>query len=490
MTLKTLEQLQFDNSFARLAEKFYSRVTPIPQGKPYLVSFNRAAAELIELDPAEAERDDFPAIFSGHQLLPGSEPVAAVYAGHQFGVYVPRLGDGRAVLLGEVVNSNQQRWDLQLKGAGPTPYSRMGDGYAVLRSTIREYLCSEAMHGLGIPTTRALCIVGSDAPVYRETVETGATILRMAASHVRFGSFEYFSHTRQHDLLQQLADYVISYHFPALADGDDKYPRFFSEVVERTAKLLAQWQAVGFAHGVMNTDNMSILGLTIDYGPYGFLDQYQPGFICNHSDHQGRYAFHQQPNIGLWNLACLAQALLPLIDEQTLKAILDDYAGIYNNTYLSLMQHKLGLSQTRTDDAELIRNWLELMAQSGADYTNTMRALGEFRCAENADNSAIRDRFIDREAFDAWAKRYTERLTSEASVDEERRLRMNQLNPKYILRNYLAQTAIEKAQNKDFSEIDNLLALLSKPYSEQPSMAAYADEPPDWGRRIEVSCSS
>ena len=482
--MKTLEQLQFDNSFASLPEHFYSPVTPLPQGEPYLVSFNPAAAKLIDLDPAEIKRDDFVDFFSGRKLLANSEPLAAVYSGHQFGVYVPRLGDGRAILLGEIVNASNQRWDLQLKGAGPTPYSRMGDGYAVLRSTIREYLCSEAMHGLGIPTTRALCMVGSDAPVYRETVETGATVLRMAPSHVRFGSFEYFSHTRQHEALQQLADYVIKYHFPHLHDGADKYPRFFSEVLEHTAKLVAQWQAAGFAHGVMNTDNMSILGLTIDYGPYGFLDSYQPGFICNHSDHQGRYAFNRQPNIALWNLACLAQALLPLIDQETLKTILDDYAGIYNNAYIELMQRKLGLLQTRPDDTELLKDWLEMMAQSNADYTNTMRALSRFRCDADDNHAVIRDRFVDREAFDAWAQRYSERLRFEGSVDNEREARMNRLNPKYILRNYLAQIAIEKAQQKNFSEIDNLINLLADPYAEQPEMADYAAEPPDWGHHI------
>jgi uncharacterized protein YdiU (UPF0061 family) len=486
--MKTLEQLQLDNSYIRLAENFYSRVAPLPQGEPYLVSFNPAAAGLIDLDPNQVQRADFADIFSGRKLLPGSEPIAAVYAGHQFGVYVPRLGDGRAMLLGEVLTDAGARWDLQLKGAGPTPYSRMGDGYAVLRSTIREYLCAEAMHGLGIATTRALCIVGSDAPVYRETVETGATLLRMAPSHVRFGSFEYFSHTGQHELLRQLADYMIGHHYPHLAGNKEKYARFFSEVVERTARLLAQWQAVGFAHGVMNTDNMSILGLTIDYGPFGFLVHYQPDFICNHSDHGGRYAFNRQPNIALWNLACLAQSLLPLLDEQTLRAALDDYAGIYNNRYIELMQHKLGLQQARPDDTTLIQDLLGLMAQSNADYTNTLRALSQFQ--SGAVNKQLRDRFIDRDAFDAWAKRYAQRLELENSIDQERAGRMNRLNPKYILRNYLAQAAIARAQQKDFSEIDLLLDLLADPYSERPDRQAYAAEPPDWGRHIEVSCSS
>ena len=482
--MKSLEALYFDNSYARLPEDFYSRVRPTVQGDPYLVSFNPAAAELIELDPAQAQRTDFVEYCSGRQLLPGSEPIAAVYAGHQFGVYVPRLGDGRAILLGEVKTSSGQRWDMQLKGAGPTPYSRMGDGYAVLRSTVREYLCSEAMHGLGIPTTRALCIVGTDAPVYRESVETRAILLRMAPSHVRFGSFEYFSHTRQYDLLAQLVDYVIDLHYPALAGAPDRPGRLLAAVIERSARLMAQWPAVGFAHGVMNTDNMSILGLTIDYGPFGFLDAFQPGFICNHTDHQGRYAYNRQPDVALWNLACLAQALLPLSTEETLRAALHDYAGIYQQTYLELMRAKLGLRTARPEDEQLIQDWLGFLARSQLDYTNSMRVLSQVTVAGHCP-AALRDSIPD-----AWLERYRTRLMAEQSEDQERARRMNSVNPKYILRNYLVQIAIEQAQQKDFTEIERLLTLLRRPFDEQPDCAAYADEPPDWGRHLEVSCSS
>ncbi|MEQ1626103.1 MAG: protein adenylyltransferase SelO, partial [Nitrospira sp.] len=329
MARRALETLSFDNSYARLPESFHAKLNPTPfSSAPYLISFNRAAAELIDLDPAEASRPEFAGVFGGSLLVPGMEPLAMLYSGHQFGVYVPQLGDGRAILLGEVQNDRGEKWDLQLKGAGMTPFSRDGDGRAVLRSTIREYLCSEAMHGLGIPTTRALCIVGSDHQVYREQVETGAVVLRMAPTHVRFGSFEVFYYRKQHEQLKVLADYVIAQHYPHLVEVSDKYARFFTEVVERTAKLIAQWQAVGWAHGVMNTDNMSILGITLDYGPFGFIDDYDPGFICNHSDHNGRYAFNQQPYIGLWNLSCLAQALLPLAEKDALKAALDSYTPL------------------------------------------------------------------------------------------------------------------------------------------------------------------
>jgi uncharacterized protein YdiU (UPF0061 family) len=289
--LKTLEQLQFDNSYARLPETFWSPHQPAPLEDHFLVHFNKKAADLIELDHEQANRPDFVDIISSASPLPGYESIAACYAGHQFGHYVPRLGDGRAILLGEVKTDANRKWDLQLKGGGLTLYSRDGDGRAVLRSTIREYLCSEAMHGLGIPTTRALCITGSNDEVYREKIETGAMLLRMAPSHVRFGSFEYFYYRQQLDDLKTLADYVVTGHFPHLVNKENPYLSLLKEVINSTAKLIAQWQSVGFAHGVMNTDNMSILGLTLDYGPYGFLDNYDPGYICNHSDHHGRYAF-------------------------------------------------------------------------------------------------------------------------------------------------------------------------------------------------------
>ncbi|TKS61797.1 MAG: hypothetical protein EWM72_00199 [Nitrospira sp.] len=491
MRLHTLEELPFDNSYARLPDAFYAKLSPTPfSDPPYLVSFNSAAAALIDLDPEEAKRPEFAGVFGGSLLVPGMEPLAMLYSGHQFGVYVPQLGDGRAILLGEVRNERGERWDLQLKGAGLTPFSRDGDGRAVLRSTIREYLCSEAMHGLGIPTSRTLCIVGSDHQVYREQVETGAIVLRMAPSHIRFGTFEVFYYRKQHEQLKVLADYVIAHHYPHLIDAVDKYARFFDELVERTAKLIAQWQAVGWAHGVMNTDNMSILGITLDYGPFGFMDDYDPGFICNHSDHNGRYAFNQQPYIGLWNLSCLAQALLPLVTKEELKAALDCYTPLHQTRYSELMRLKLGLEDAQPEDESLVNDLLALMCQSQADYTNVFRALGDFQSLQGAQNEGIRDFFVDRGTFEKWAARYSNRLRKHRSSDADRRERMNRINPKYVLRNYLAQIAIEKAQEKEFSKIDRLLALLQNPYSEQPGMNDYAAPPPNWGKQLAVSCSS
>jgi uncharacterized protein YdiU (UPF0061 family) len=491
MTKRRLESLTFDNTYARLSEALHTKLHPTPFSEPpHLISFNAAAAELIDLDPDEAKRPEFAAVFGGSMLIPGMEPLAMLYSGHQFGVYVPQLGDGRAILLGEARNDRGEKWDLHLKGAGLTPFSREGDGRAVLRSTIREYLCSEAMHGLGIPTTRALCIVGSNHKVYREQVETGAMLVRMAPSHVRFGSFEILYYRKQHEQLKALADYVIATHFSHLAECTDKYARFFSEVVERTARLIAQWQAVGWAHGVMNTDNMSIHGITLDYGPFGFIDDYDPGFICNHSDHNGRYAFNQQPYIGLWNLSCLAQALLPLAHKEDLKAALDRYTPLCEGRYMELMRAKFGLIEMKEEDASLIQDLLALMHLHHVDYTNLFRALGRFETESVTTNQPLRDLFLDRESFDQWARRYKERLREEGSRDENRLVRMNRVNPKYVLRNYLAQTAIEKAQQKDFSEIDRLLTLLQNPYSDQPDMDAYAAPPPNWGKHLSVSCSS
>jgi len=489
--MRKLEQLNFDNTFARLPAVFHSRVNPAPLDKPYLVSFNPVAASLIDLSVTESARVEFAQYFTGNRLLPGSDPLSMLYAGHQFGHFVPQLGDGRAILLGEVKNGAGEYWDIQLKGAGPTPYSRNGDGRAVLRSSIREYLCSEAMHGLGIPTTRALCIVGSDEEVYRETVETAAVVTRIAQSYVRFGSFEVFYHRGQHQQIAQLADYVIARHFSHLADAPDKYPRFLHEVLVRTAHLMAQWQAAGFSHGVMNTDNMSILGLTFDYGPFGFMESYDPGYICNHSDHGGRYAFDQQPQIGLWNLSALAQALTPLIPLAKAEAILDTYSDIYSEHYVELMSRKLGMTCAGLEDFAVIEPLLQMMRASRLDYTNLFRSLGQFKSAPNEKNSALRDQFIDRAAFDGWAGIYRLRLQTEAGTDTERKERMDRVNPKYILRNYLAQTAIGKAEKeRDYSEVDRLLGLLASPFDEQPEMESYAAPAPEWAPHIEVSCSS
>ena len=488
--LRRLEELQFENTYARLPEPFYARVEPTPLPNPHLVSFNPDAAALLGLDPDEAKRPEFAGVFGGQLLIPGSEPVAMLYAGHQFGIYAGQLGDGRAILLGEVRNGRGEKWDLHLKGAGQTPFSRDGDGRAVLRSTIREYLCGEAMHGLGIPTTRSLCIVAGDEAVLRERPEVGAMLLRMAPTHVRFGSFQAFFARRQPEHVQQLADYVIGQFYPHLAGAPDAYPRFFHEVAVRTAQLIAKWQAVGWAHGVMNSDNMSIIGLTLDYGPFGFLDRYDPSFICNHSDHHGRYSFRNQPDIGYFNLRCLGQALSSLVAPPQEQETLAAYEAEYAAQYAELMRAKLGLQEVKSEDGVLVSDLLALMAMNQVDYTIFFRVLGGFRSAEPERNEPLRDFFVNRDGFDRWAARYKERLRAEGSRDEDRQPRMNRVNPKYVLRNYLAQVAIERARQKDYTEIDRLRKLLCDPFAEQPEMESYAASPPDWSRQILVSCSS
>ncbi|MFQ3582363.1 MAG: protein adenylyltransferase SelO [Chloracidobacterium sp.] len=490
----TLETLVFENTYVTLPEDYYCRVSPTPLRGARLVAFNAAAGDLLDLDPSEAERPDFVSYFNGEKQLPRAEPIATLYAGHQFGVYVPQLGDGRALLLGEVRNARGEKWDVQLKGSGRTPYSRMGDGRAVLRSTIREYLCSEAMHGLGVPTTRALCVIGSDEPVYRETIERGALLVRLAPTHVRFGSFEVFFYRRRPADVERLASYVIGQHFTDLQalDRDAQLAAFLQEVTARTARLVAQWQALGFAHGVLNTDNMSILGLTLDYGPFGFLDDYDPQFICNHSDVTGRYAFDQQPGIALWNLRCLAQTFAPLLPRERLMAVLETFRELFFDEYERLMFAKLGLAHPAAEDTELLADWLELLARNRADYTIAFRRLSETvpEAPEHPANARLQDAFVDRDAVAAWLARYGARLAKDGLPTAERQARMRQVNPKYILRNYLAQVAIERAQDGDFTEIERLLAVLRRPYDEQPEWARYAEPPPAWGKRLEVSCSS
>jgi uncharacterized protein YdiU (UPF0061 family) len=493
-TLHRMDDLPFENSYAALPPAFYTRLTPTPVPAPYLVCASPSAAALIDLDPAEFDTEDFVQAFAGNRSLPRSMPLAAVYSGHQFGVWAGQLGDGRAILLGEVPAHDAPppgMMELQLKGAGLTPYSRMGDGRAVLRSSIREFLCSEAMAALDIPTTRALSVVGSDALVMRETPETSAIATRMSPSFVRFGSFEHWFYNDRKDELKTLADYVIDRFYPELRSNANPYQAFLAEVTRRTAHMIAQWQAVGFMHGVMNTDNMSILGLSIDYGPFGFMEAFDAAHICNHSDQQGRYSYQMQPGIGQWNCYALGQALLPLIgDVDSTHAALDIYKTEYQTRLDQLLHAKLGLKTHRKDDDKLIDAMFALLQNTHADFTLFFRRLGDLQVENPAADEPLRDLFIDRPAFDAWALQYRARLGQENSVEKERRLAMNAVNPKYVLRNYLAQSAIEKAQNKDYSEIAKLLRILEKPFDEQPEHAKYADLPPDWASELEVSCSS
>ena len=465
---------------------------------PHWVATSDDCAALLGWPADWATRADWRAIdvLTGRATWPGLQTMATVYSGHQFGVWAGQLGDGRALLLGEwQAEPGAPSFELQLKGAGRTPYSRMGDGRAVLRSSIREFLCSEAMHALGVPTTRALAVAGSALPVRRETMETGAVVTRVAPSFLRFGHFEHFAHSDQHDALRRLVDFTIATYFPELADGKDGLDplhAWLAEVVRRTAAMVAHWQAVGFAHGVMNTDNMSILGLTIDYGPFGFLDGFDPAHICNHSDSGGRYAFGRQPNVAWWNLHALGHALKPLCDDPdtSLPAVLDTFGDLFVEAYSDHMRAKLGLESAQDGDKALLDDLLALMAGERVDHTIAMRALAEFDRGAGATPAAFRDQFIARDQADAWGERYLRRLEAEARSDAERRAAMNSVNPKYVLRNHLAQGAIDQASRGDFTEVRALHELLRRPYDEQPDKARYAALPPDWARHIEVSCSS
>jgi uncharacterized protein YdiU (UPF0061 family) len=493
----SLESLSWTNQYSCLPPSFYTRLGAQALSAPYLIDVSDDAATLIGLDLARADRDLLRDQLAGNRPVHGSDPLATVYAGHQFGVYVQQLGDGRALLLGGVKGLDGSVWELQLKGSGKTPYSRMADGRAVLRSSVREYLCSEAMAGLGIPTTRALAIVGGDDPVLRETVETAAVVTRMAPSFVRFGHFEFFYWRQQHENLRQLADYVIDAFFPACCEQANPYLALLEDVARRTARLIARWQGVGFCHGVMNTDNMSILGLTIDYGPFGFVDAFDAGHVCNHSDDQGRYAYNQQPQVAYWNLHCLGQALLPLTgDIERTRESLHAFEVEFARSMDELFHAKLGLVARMQDDDALIERLIGILHAGRVDWTVFWRRLGALTVHAPAveDDAALRDLFIDRAAFDAWAMQYRARLRAEDSVDAARSERMRRVNPKYVLRNHLAEVTIRAARGEDgapdFDELRRLRQVLQRPYDDHVDAEQYAQLPPDWAAALHLSCSS
>ena len=487
---KDLQNTFFD-TFKDQNDLHCSAVAPSPLNNPVLVSGNALLAAELGLNPEHMTDPAMLRLMAGDLTDTDLQPIALVYSGHQFGVWAGQLGDGRAMTLGElsvvdIKTGKPQLWDIQLKGAGATPYSRFADGRAVLRSSIREYLCSEAMHSLGIATTRALCLVNSDTSVYREDVESAATVCRVARSHIRFGSFEHFHYRNQPDAVKAMADYVIARHFPQWIEDDLRYANLITHTVTKTAKMIAQWQAEGFAHGVMNTDNMSILGDTIDYGPFGFLDAYDPEHICNHSDNRGRYAFKNQPSVGLWNLNALATSLTSLIGNEELIDALKQYEPEYLRQYRNIMAQKLGLQEYQAEDEPLINQLMELLQTNNVDYTLFFRYLGAF----TSSNPAIRDMFVDRESFDTWAVQYSARLAQQDLSDSQRQQNMNEINPKYVLRNYMAQAAIEAAQQGDYSEVNLLLEVLQSPCEEHPKAQKYAGLPPDWAEKLSVSCSS
>lgn len=480
----SLNAASFYTDFARLGSDFYTKLQPSPISDPQWVSISDSTAQMLNLDVEQVQAHDLE-ILSGQTVKEGSQPLSMVYSGHQFGVYNPQLGDGRGILLGEIKGVDGELYDLHLKGAGQTPYSRMGDGRAVLRSSIREFLCSEAMSALKIPTTRALSLVKGEDQIVRERIEPSAMVCRVARSHIRFGSFEYFYYTGQNEQLKSLLDYTILRYFPLLTPDEEGYLEFYRQVLERTAAMVAKWQAVGFCHGVMNTDNMSILGETFDYGPFGFMEIFNPAHVCNHSDHAGRYAFNQQPNISYWNCACLGQALSNLLPQNAIKNCLDQYPAIFGQKYLSEMRMKLGLMESAEEDSELIQALLNVLYQERLDYTNFFRVLSDvdFRKVEALSNAQTGE-------LRSWLKLYEERLKTERFCPQQRTVQCKSSNPKYVLRNYLAQVAIEKAEQNDFSEVNRLKQILMHPFEEQVEFERYAQDTPEWGSGIQMSCSS
>ena len=527
-----MNSLNFDNRFTsqlpgdpeprnfrrQVHQAFYSRVQPTAVSAPTLLAYSPEMLDTLGIDLKPEDDPEFTQVFVGNKLLDGMDPFAMCYGGHQFGSWAGQLGDGRAINLGEVVNSQHQRWVLQLKGAGPTPYSRTADGLAVLRSSLREFLCSEAMFYLGVPTTRALSLILTGEPVMRDMFydgnaryEPGAVVCRVSPSFIRFGNFQIFTARGDIENLQRLIDYTITTDFPELGQPSDQVrAAWFNEVCVRTARMITHWMRVGFVHGVMNTDNMSILGLTIDYGPYGWLEDYDPDWTPNTTDAHGRrYAYGQQPQIAFWNLLQLANAILPAFpDKAPLQAALDNYATTVNQGWRSTMAEKLGLKEFKDEeDDKLANELLDLLTATETDMTLFYRGLADVKTEAEYEihREAIvpiapayyKPEELEGELLQrtlSWLQRYRQRVKTEGTSDQERKTKMNRVNPKYVLRNYLAHIAIDKAEDGDASYIWELLDVLRKPYDDQPGKEAFAEKRPEWARHRAgcsmLSCSS
>jgi uncharacterized protein YdiU (UPF0061 family) len=487
--------LPFDNSYVHLPERFYARRAPTPVAAPRLIRLNRALAEALGLDLDWLSGPEGVAALAGNGVPDGADPIAAAYAGHQFGNFVPQLGDGRAILLGEVIDRMGHRRDIQLKGSGPTPFSRRGDGRAALGPVLREYLVSEAMAALGVPTTRALAAVTTGEPVVRETLLPGAVLTRVAASHIRVGTFQFFAARGDVEGVRALADHVVARHYPEAAQAANPYRALLEAVIARQAELVARWLLVGFVHGVMNTDNMSVAGETIDYGPCAFLDAYDPRTVYSSIDRNGRYAYGEQPRIALWNLTRLAETLLPLLADDESAAVaeaeaaLAGYAARFEAAYHGGLGRKLGLGETREGDPALAGDLLKRMAENQADFTLTFRNL--CAAAERPEVGAVRDLFVDPTAFDDWASRWRERLALEGRDPAATAAAMRAVNPAFIPRNHRVEAMIEAAVERgDFTPFETLLTVLSRPYAEQPENAAYAEAPTGGGVGYRTFCGT
>jgi uncharacterized protein YdiU (UPF0061 family) len=486
----------FQNSYTTLPAGFFARVAPTPVAAPRLIKLNRPLAVQLGLDPDHLGSPEGTEILAGKRLPDGADPIAMAYAGHQFGHFVPQLGDGRAILLGEVIDADGVRRDIQLKGSGPTPFSRRGDGRAALGPVLREYIVSEAMAALGIPTTRSLAAVMTGESVQRETLLPGAVLTRVASSHIRVGTFQYFAARGDTEGVQRLADHVIDRHYPHLAGAERPYHALLEAVIARQAELVARWLLVGFIHGVMNTDNTSISGETIDYGPCAFMDHYDPAKVFSSIDEMGRYAYANQPRIALWNLTRLAECLLPLLSDQQDKAIeqaqatLGEFVEKFDTAYQAGLRSKLGLFTARDEDRALAQDFLDAMAKNQADFTPTFRRLSDAALNPAAD-SEVRQLFADPATYDEWAMRWRQRISEEPQSPAERQAAMRAVNPAFIPRNHLIEAVIEAAIGRDdFEPFEEMLKVLSKPYEDQPAFARYAEPPEPHQRVLQTFCGT
>ncbi len=488
-TWQNLDELTLSSHYATLPESWYHAIEPTPLPDPAIVSVNHMVAEQLHINPYSLDPHQLAAWLGGHTLPPGARPLAMKYSGHQFGVYNPQLGDGRGLLLGEL-EIDGERWDLHLKGAGQTRYSRMGDGRAVLRSSLREYLVGEALTHLGIPSTRALAVCVSSQKIQRERVELAATILRVSRCHIRFGHFEHLYYTRQFDGLKQLADYCLDRYYPDCQSADNPYLAMFQHISQRSADMVAGWQAYGFLHGVMNTDNMSILGETFDHGPFAFIDRWKENAVYNHTDQEGRYAFDQQPDVIHWNLSALAQALTPLVPVDDLKAALEQFPERYAAAYQQRMSLRLGLATSQPGDDELIRHWRDLLNQHQADYNPLYRALSE---AQQSDDGQPGLNHLDlapwQTMLNDWLPQYRQRLQQETCNAETRRHAMLAVNPAYTLRTHVAQHLIDRAEEGDYQPLNDWLTILQNPFDEHPGFEQWR-RAPDTRGLVMLSCSS
>ena len=473
------ENIKFTNPFSKLPSNFYTKQSWSSFDQPFLLHFNHDLAKSLGIqdDPEELMQ-----IFNGSKNFIKSSPLAMVYGGHQFGNWVNQLGDGRGILFGQI-DSSEGLVDLHIKGAGKTPYSRFGDGRAVIRSSVREHLCGEAMFGLGIPSSRSLMLFGSNEPVMREETERGAMIVRTAKTHIRFGHFEYFHHNKIADGVKTLLDHVIDCYYPDTKQDSDKYLLFFDATVKKTAHMVSAWQSVGFNHGVMNTDNMSILGETFDYGPYAFMENYNPNYICNHTDSQGRYSFSNQPSIAEWNCYALASALIDLFSETELRDILNKFNDYFYDSLIEKYRKKLGFKSALDSDYDLLLGLFEIMETERLDYTNTFRDLSMI--ITSSDDLKLSGN------FSSWLASYKARLGKDENNIEQSIFVMHENNPKYILRNYLAQSAIEDAEEGKSEKIDQLVKVLSNPFDDLgKSMEKYCKPAPKEHQNQQLSCSS